>query len=363
MNIFVFGSSILSSYWNGAATYYRGIYKELHRLGHRITFAEPDAFGRQQHLDPGDYSYVHSIIYAPDADLEPLLMQAAQADLVIKHSGIGIRDKELEARVLECRRAGNEIAFWDVDAPATLSRISHNSGDPFRNLIARYDAVFTYGGGTPVIEQYKSFGAAACVPIYNALDPDTHFPVPPESEWKCDLAFVGNRLPDRERRVEELFLRAAMLAPDMQFILGGEGWGDKGLPPNVRWIGHVPSGLHNVINCSARMVLNINRDSMAAVGFSPPTRVFEAAGSGACLLCDAWPGIEHFFVPGKELLVIHSAGDIVKALRNYNDISARQIGSAFRARALADHTYRQRAIEFDRFIGHSLLETAAGALP
>ena len=92
------------------------------------------------------------------------------------------------------------------------------------------------------------------------------------------------------------------------------------MPPNVRWIGHVPSGLHNAINCSARMVLNINRDSMAAVGFSPPTRVFEAAGSGACLLCDAWPGIEQFFVPEKELLVIRSAEDIVKALRNHQHI-------------------------------------------
>ncbi len=163
--------------------------------------------------------------------------------------------------------------------------------------------------------------------------------------------------------MEELFLRAATLAPEMQFILGGEGWGDKALPTNVRWIGHVPSGLHNVINCSARMVLNINRDSMAAVGFSPPTRVFEAAGSGACLFCDAWPGIEQFFAPGKELLVIHSADDIVKALRNYPDTAARQIGSAFRARALADHTYRQRALEFDRFIRHTLLAIAAEALP
>ncbi len=33
MKIFVFGSSITSSYWNGAATYYRGIYKQLNALG------------------------------------------------------------------------------------------------------------------------------------------------------------------------------------------------------------------------------------------------------------------------------------------------------------------------------------------
>jgi spore maturation protein CgeB len=359
MNIFVFGSSIVSSYWNGAATYYRGIYKELHRLGHHITFAEPDAFERQQHLDPGDYSYVHSIVYPSDADLRPLLDQAAQADLIVKHSGVGVRDQELESAVPDCRRRHNAVVFWDVDAPATLARMAADPHDPFRRLVARYDAVLTYGGGPQVVQQYQSHGAPACVPIYNALDPSTHFPVPPEAEWKCDLAFVGNRLPDRERRVEELFLQAATLAPELQFLLGGEGWGDKDLPSNVRWIGHVPSRLHNVINSSARMVLNINRESMAAVGFSPPTRVFEAAGSGACLLCDAWPGIEQFFTPDEELLVVHTAHQIAAALRRYSAADARRIGSAFRVHALRDHTYRQRAQELDELLRAGLLHRHA----
>lgn len=93
----------------------------------------------------------------------------------------------------------------------------------------------------------------------------------------------------REARVERLFLRAAEIAPHRSFILGGEGWGDKTLPQNVRWIGHVPTGDHNRINCSASMVMNIDRSSMADFGFSPPTRVFEVAGAGACLLCDNWP--------------------------------------------------------------------------
>ena len=73
MNIFVFGSSIVSSYWNGAATYYRGIYKYLARLGHSITFAEPDAYGRQQKRDGGDYSYVRSLVYQPGAGLHRMV--------------------------------------------------------------------------------------------------------------------------------------------------------------------------------------------------------------------------------------------------------------------------------------------------
>jgi spore maturation protein CgeB len=159
----------------------------------------------------------------------------------------------------------------------------------------------------------------------------------------CDLAFVGNRLPDREKRVESFFLRAAELAPEFKFILGGEGWGNKAMPPNVRWIGHVKTGDHNRVNCSARMVLNINRESMADVGFSPPTRVFEAAGAGACLITDEWKGIETFFEPRKEILVASSADEIVHFLRTVPAKKAKAIGEAMRQRALRDHLYEERA--------------------
>jgi spore maturation protein CgeB len=198
-----------------------------------------------------------------------------------------------------------------------------------------------------VREQYLAFGARAYTSIYNGLDPDTHRPVPPDPTLACDVAFLGNRLPDREARVEQLFLRAAELAPDRHFLLGGEGWRDKPLPPNVRWIGHVSTGAHNVVNCSAGMVMNINRSSMANFGFSPPTRVFEVAGAGGCLLCDDWPGIEDCFEPGKEILVVRSAQDVVDALGRYTPARRRRIGEAFRARALRDHTYAQRAAQVE----------------
>ncbi len=157
-------------------------------------------------------------------------------------------------------------------------------------------------------------------------------------------------MPDRERRVEEFFLLAAELAPDFQFALGGEGWEGKQLPANVRRIGHVRTGDHNRVNCSARMVLNINRDSMAGVGFSPPTRVFEAAGAGACLITDRWAGIEQFFAPQKEILIAGGAEEIVSCLRNISAAQAKEIGQNMRARALRDHTYQLRAKEVDAIV-------------
>jgi spore maturation protein CgeB len=163
--------------------------------------------------------------------------------------------------------------------------------------------------------------------------------------------FVGNRLPDRERRVEEFFFRAARLAPECRFALGGEGWADKPMPANVRRLGHVGTQDHNRLNCSARMVLNINRDSMAGVGFSPPTRIFEAAGAAACVITDRWAGIENFFAPGREILVVAGAEEIVGYLRNVPVRDAAQIGAAMRQRALRDHTYERRAHRVAAILG------------
>ncbi len=347
MNIFVFGSSLTSTYWNGAATYYRGIYKSLHALGYSITFAEPDIYGRQQHRDLETVSYADVRVYRSPEDIPQLLDEASHAHIVVKHSGVGAEDARLERDVLACRSNRTKIVFWDVDAPATLSRLKDDPNDEFRILTPGYDAIFTYGGGPPIVAAYQELGARACIPIYNALDADSHFPVPSVPELKCDLAFVGHRLPDREARVEEFFFAAARLAPEMKFILGGEGWGDKHLPENVRWTGHVGSERHNAVNSSARMVLNVNRQSMADVGFSPPTRVFEAAGAGACVITDAWTGIEQFFAPGKEILCARGASDVVEQLRQHSTTQTREIGTAMRDRALRDHTYESRAREVD----------------
>ena len=286
-----------------------------------------------------------------------MLKLAAEADVVVKHSGIGVDDETLERRILELQDHA-AITFWDVDAPATIARMQADSNDPFRSAMPRYDAVLTYGGGPWCRDQYLALGARAYFSMYNGLDPETHYPVEADPSLACDVAFLGNRLPDREARVEELFLHAAELAPASRFLLGGEGWADKILPPNVRYIGHVPTADHSRVNCSAGMVMNINRASMAMSGFSPPTRVFEVAGAGTCLLCDDWPGIDDCFAPGSEILVVKTAGDVVAALAAHDDAGRKQIGSAFHARALRDHTYAQRAAQAEQAFAFCLRERA-----
>jgi spore maturation protein CgeB len=249
--------------------------------------------------------------------------------------------------VLELQSPATLVAFWDVDAPATLDRMHGDSGDPFRPLVPRYDLVFTYGGGEPVRQAYLALGARECVPIYNALDPTTHHPVPPQARFESELGFLGNRLPDREARVEEFFLRAAAQLPQHRMLLGGSGWGDKGLPANVQYLGHVYTADHNAFNCTPRAVLNISRESMARYGFSPATRVFEAAGAAACLITDAWEGLDTFFAPGEEVLVAHDGDEVAQHVRALDAARARAIGQAAYRHVLAEHTYAHRAAQLD----------------
>jgi spore maturation protein CgeB len=352
LEIAFFGSSLVSAYWNGAATYYRGIIRALHGRGHRVTFYEPDAYGRQEHRDIPDPDWARVVVYSGETEDAALqaVEQARHADLVVKASGIGIFDTLLEAAVLDLQRPETLVVFWDVDAPATLDRIERDASDPFRPLIPSYDLVLTYGGGEPVVQAYRSFGARQCVPIYNALDPTTHHAVPPDPRFAGDLGFLGNRLPDREARVEEFFLAAATALPQRTFLLGGSGWGDKRLPPNVRYVGHVYTRDHNAFNCTPTAVLNVNRESMARYGFSPPTRVFEAAGAGACLLTDHWEGIELFLEPGREVIVARSGAEVAERLSALSPAAARQMGMAAQRRIQAEHTYDHRAAQVEELL-------------
>lgn len=343
-SIAFFGSSLVSAYWNGAATYYRGIIKYLHRLGYDVTFYEPNAYSRQEHRDIPDPDWAKVVVYSNSRPaLDEALEAGSKADILVKASGVGVFDDVLERAVLEMRNPNQKVIFWDVDAPATLDSVMRNDEAPFKQLIPQYDYILTYGGGDPVVDAYKSLGARECIPVYNAVDPETHFPVSPEERFSCDLSFLGNRLPDREERVKTFFFRVASRMPYKEFLLGGKGWDDIDFPDNVRYVNHVFSRDHNAFNSSSSFVLNISRQSMADYGFSPATRVFEATAAGACVITDYWKGIDQFFTPGKEILVAKDSNEVEYFLSDMGREEAAEIGYNALKRVLADHTYEKRA--------------------
>ena len=348
MKIAFYGSSLLSSYWNGAATYYRGLLRDLASRGWQITFYEPDAFERQRHRDIDPPEWARSVVYdaTPEA-LHRVLQEARNADIVVKANGVGVFDTELLEGIIEHSRDDALRIFWDVDAAATLEEMRADESHVVRRTLQSLDMVLTYGGGPPVVNAYEGFGARRCIPVYNALDPTTHHPVEADPAFASDLAFLGNRLPDREARVEEFFLRAAAACPDRSFLIGGNGWETKGMPANVRHMGHVYTHQHNAFNCTPLAVLNVARDSMANIGFSPATRVFEAAGAAACLITDAWEGIEQFLEPDTEVLVARDGQDVADHLAALTPERARAIGQAALKRTLAENTYAHRGEQVD----------------
>jgi spore maturation protein CgeB len=362
MKIAFYGSSLLSSYWNGAATYYRGLLRALAARGYEITFYEPDVYDRQQHRDIEPPDWCRVVVYDGTVEaLRQVTAAAVDADIVVKASGVGFEDDELLRQVLAAARSGALRVFWDVDAPATLAELRAAPDHPLHEALRQIDVVLTYGGGEPVIEAYRAIGAAACIPVYNALDPETHHPVPPDQRFAADLGFLGNRLPDREARVEQFFLEPAALLPERKFLLGGSGWHDKPLPPSVNYIGHVPTRDHNTFNVTPLAVLNVSRSSMAENGYSPATRVFEAAGAGACLITDDWLGIELFLQPGEEVLVARDGKDVADQLAGLGPERARQIGENALQRVLREHTYDHRAAQADGIFRELMHERATEA--
>jgi spore maturation protein CgeB len=208
-----------------------------------------------------------------------------------------------------------------------------------------------------VVAAYTALGARRCVPVYNALDPETHHPVPADPRFASDCVLLANRLPDREARIDEFFFRAAEGARDRRFLLGGNGWHDRPMPGNVGYLGHVYTADHNAVNCSTLAVLNVHRDSMVANGWSPATRLFEAAGAGACQITDAWRGIEEFLEPGAEILVAEDGDAVAEHVAALTPERARAVGQAALRRVLAEHTYAHRAAQVE-----AVLE-GAGAAP
>jgi spore maturation protein CgeB len=352
LSIAFFGSSLVSAFWNGSCTYYRGIIRNLHELGHRVTFYEPDAYGRQEHRDIADPDWAKVVVYQAEKEAQVLetVELARGVDVVVKTSGVGVFDALLEEAVPSLSSPKTTKIFWDVDAPATLARVEADPADPFRAVVPEYDLILTYGGGDAVVRRYTSLGASRCINVYNALDPVTHFPVEPKAAFRSDLTLLANRLPDREERVRRFFLEPAIELPRRRYLLGGSGWNPRDLPPNVMHLGHVSPQAHNELNCSPLSVLNVTRESMAANGFSPATRVFEAAGVGACLITDAWEGIEQFLEPEREVIVATDGADVVRSLDELDQERAGAIGRAARRRILAEHTYAHRAAQLEEIL-------------
>jgi spore maturation protein CgeB len=98
---------------------------------------------------------------------------------------------------------------------------------------------------------------------------------------------------------------------------------------------------------------------MVKSGYSPSVRLFEAAACGVPIISDRWSGIEHFFEPGREILLADRSEDVLAFLQHLEAAEVRAISERARTRVLREHTSKTRA----RQLSHYLTELADGRAP
>ncbi|GAC1356038.1 MAG: glycosyltransferase [Acidobacteriaceae bacterium] len=348
MHLVIFGLTISSSWGNGHATLWRSLVKAMLRRGHTVSFYERDvpyyASARDLfELPPGARLRLYESLDEIRGEVRRDLHNADLA-MCTSYCADGPAASEL---ILESRAAVK--AFYDLDTPVTLDGLQ--SGTPVqylpRNGLADFDLVLSFTGGRALEELKSRLGARLAVPLYGSVDPETHFPVAPERQFRGLLSYLGTYAADRQDGVNKLLLEPARLLPEERFVIGGAQYpAEFPWTANIAFVSHLAPSQHPAFFCSGRATLNVTRRAMASYGYCPSGRLFEAAACAVPLLTDAWEGLETFFVPGVEILPVSTADDVLNALSlSVAELSG--IAAAARERTLAEHTGERRVMELE----------------
>jgi spore maturation protein CgeB len=237
--------------------------------------------------------------------------------------------------------------FYDLDTPVTLARIRAGQSVEYVPAagLGDFDLVLSYTGGAALAALGMMLGARRVVPLYGHVDPEAHRPLIPAPQPRADLSYLGTYAADRQDKLERLLVEPARRRPHQCFMLGGSGYPDD-FPwtRNLWFLRHVAPGRHSWFFCSSRLTLNVTRADMAAMGYCPSGRLFEAAACGTALLSDSWEGLDRFMRPGEEILIADSTEEALRVL-DYSDREIERIAQAGRERVLAEHTSAHRARE------------------
>ena len=359
MKLVIFGLTLSSSWGNGHATLWRGLVRALVCGGHDVVFFERDVPYYAAHRDLDCIPGAQLVLYG---DWRAVNQQARHhvesADAVIVTSYC--EDAVAAGRLaLEVRGAPLRV-FYDLDTPVTLARLRAGERVPYLPAegLASFDLVLSYAGGEALDTLRQALRARRVAPLYGHVDPQAHRPTPRRTGPRFDLSYLGTYANDRQPALRTFFIDAARGQPARQFVLGGSGYPrDFPWSANISFVHHVPPARHGEFYASSRLTLNVTRADMAASGFCPSGRLFEAAACGTPLLSDGWGGLEQFFAPGKEILVVRSTQDVENALQ-LSDTELSRIAQAALERVLAEHTSAHRAAQLEKLLEQTGRENA-----
>jgi Glycosyl transferases group 1 len=242
------------------------------------------------------------------------------------------------------------VVFYDGDAPMSLPEFGgmdtgfnwYHDADP-----GEYDLVISNseGSGTRLLD----LGARRVETVFWGADPDFFSPQPVDKEY--DVFFYGYGDKFRREWVKAMVGEPSRALPDADFALGGRDFqGDVG---RARTIGDVPFNAFARAISAANVNLCITRRSHATVYASSSCRPFELASCGAAIVSNPYDGIDRWFEPGSEIVVVEDADDAIAAYRELlaDPAKAEEMGRRARARVLEEHTYRHRARQVIDLIG------------
>jgi spore maturation protein CgeB len=357
MKLVIFGLTISSSWGNGHATVWRGLCRELARLGHQIIFFEKNVSYYAAHRDFYDIPGGTLILYDTWSEARSHAQQhLADADVAMVTSycpdGIVAAETVLASRPLKL--------FYDLDTPVTLERIESGHGVDYIGAsgLRDFDIVLSFTGGRALMDLQNRLGAKRAVALYGSVDPDVHRPVAARESYRADLSYIGTYAEDRQATLNALFLAPARRLPEQRFLIAGAQYPPAfAWSPNLFFVRHIAPPDHPALYSSSRLTLNVTRRAMAQAGHCPSGRLFEAAACGTPIVTDCWDGLETFFQPGEEILVANQTADVLAALELSDEQLARIAGRA-RQRALQEHCAARRARQLE-----AILESVAGDEP
>ena len=335
------GLSITSSWGNGHATTYRGLLRELAARGHDVTFLERNLPFYEANRDLPRPPYAKTHLYENLDDLfDRFSVELRSADFVVIGSYVpdGI---EVAERVMALRRG--PVAFYDIDTPVTLQGLRDGTTSYLsRDLIGRFDLYLSFTGGPVLRTLEREFGAKRARALYCGVDPEVHYPEACSVEY--ELGYLGTYSRDRQQLVDRLLLGVARVRPSKRFILAGAQYPKEVVfASNVDHFVHLPPSEHRAFYRSQRFTLNVTREAMRRMGYSPSVRLFEAAACATPILSDTWPGIETFFTPGREIVLVKDTADVLRAIDKTTEVERIAIGRRARERVLREHTSAHRA--------------------
>lgn len=342
LQILFFGLTISSSWGNGHATPYRAILRGLNQQGAKVVFYERDAPYYAKHRDFNTCDYCELVLYDSwESIRQSALQRAKRSDIVITASYLP-EGARISQELLEVE--GPLHVFYDLDTPITLHRMQSGGSDYLHTgLIPEFDLYLSFTGGKILETLTRSYCARVVQPLYGCVDPDVYVQAAADVRFCCDLSFMGTYADDRASSIQNLFVATAAKLPPKEFLLAGSMYPREwNWPGNVNRIEHVSPADHPALYSSSRATLNLTRREMARWGYCPSGRFFEAAACCTPLLTDEWEGLDRFFDPVEELIVVRTTDDVIEALQLPATELERRAKRA-RQRTLDEHTGSHRA--------------------